>query len=344
MDPFLPDSPSGTNGLSRAVRFYYRLKRFIPKRFRMALRKAHVSRVLASCQDYWPINESAGAKPDGWPGWPKDRLFAFVLTHDVEGVLGVQRTQKLAELEMEFGFRSSFNFVPEGEYRVPSELRGWLTDRGFEVGVHDLHHDGTLYGSKSSFQQSARTINQYIREWGAAGFRSGFMLHNLEWAHDLDVLYEASTFDTDPFEPQPDGAHTIFPFWVAAPGNGNQSDPYGSRREGYVELPYTLPQDSTVFIHLGHRSIDLWKRKLEWIASKGGMALVIVHPDYTSFDNHTVDKGEFPVALYREFLSFVKEEYASQYWHALPRDVASYCSQFKPMRSGDQSKVAGAAV
>ena len=30
----------------------------------------------------------------------------------------------------------------------------------------------------------------------------------------LNIAYDASTFDTDPFEPQPDGVNTIFPFWV----------------------------------------------------------------------------------------------------------------------------------
>jgi len=29
-------------------------------------------------------------------------------------------------------------------------------------------------------------------------------------------LYDSSTFDTDPFEPQPDGRHTMFPFRVHA--------------------------------------------------------------------------------------------------------------------------------
>ena len=42
------------------------------------------------------------------------------------------------------------------------------------------------------------------------------MLHNLVWLRDLDILYDASTFDTDPFEPQPEGMETIFPFWVPA--------------------------------------------------------------------------------------------------------------------------------
>ena len=59
-----------------------------------------------------------------------------------------------------------------------------------------------------------------MREWNAVGFRSGFMHHNLDWLHDLEVSYDSSTFDTDPFEPQPDGANTIFPFWVPGPNGG----------------------------------------------------------------------------------------------------------------------------
>ena len=113
------------------------------------------------------------------------------------------------------------------------------------------------------------------------------MFHNLEWLKELNVLYDASTFDTDPFEPQPDGANTIFPFWVG------RSD--GS---GYVELPYTLPQDSTLFLVLGEKTNDIWKRKLDWVARHGGLALVNVHPDYTAFGER-VGRAEFPVSSVR---------------------------------------------
>ena len=85
---------------------------------------------------------------------------------------------------------------------------------GFEVGIHDLKHDGHLFASSRGFKQRAAQINHYAREWGAAGFRSGFMMSNLDWLHELEVQYDASTFDTDPSEPQPNGGNTIFPFWV----------------------------------------------------------------------------------------------------------------------------------
>ena len=48
------------------------------------------------------------------------------------------------------------------------------------------------------------------------GFRTPTMFHHLEWTGELDIEYDSSTFDTDPFEPQPDGVGTIFPFWVPA--------------------------------------------------------------------------------------------------------------------------------
>jgi glycosyltransferase involved in cell wall biosynthesis len=268
--------------------------------------------------------------PENWPGWPTGKKFAFVLTHDVESRTGLGKCRSLMQLEMELGFRSSFNFVPEGSYRVPVELREELTDGGFEVGIHDLKHDGHLFASHRKFKRSAVRINDYAREWGASGFRSGFMLRNLDWLHDLDVQYDASTFDTDPFEPQPDAGHTIFPFWVPRPNgdsiNGQQSAIDSSSR-GYVELPYTLPQDSTLFLVLRETTPEIWMRKLDWIAEHGGMVLLDAHPDYMSFNESRQTATEYPAALYREFLTYVRTRYAGEYWHALPKEVARHVTQ-----------------
>jgi hypothetical protein len=198
-------------------RIYYVIKPYCPQRVRMAVRRFFTLRERKRCPDIWPINESAARAPEGWPGWPNGKKFAVVLTHDVEGAEGVAKCRQLAELEMELGFRSSFNFIPEGSYTVPPELRAWLTEHGFEVGVHDLAHDGKLLSSQKRFLKKAARINRYLKDWGAVGFRAGFMLRNLDWYHALDIEYDASTFETDPFEPMPDGVGTIFPFWIPAP-------------------------------------------------------------------------------------------------------------------------------
>lgn len=304
-------------------RLYYFTKPYVPWRARLALRRMRARRILKECAGYWPIQESAAQKPGGWPGWPKGKRFAFVLTHNVESRRGLERVEQLAEIEIQLGFRSSFNFVPEGSYQVPADLRSWLANRGFEVGVHDLNHDGKLYSSRKEYERKAERINDYLKNWNAGGFRSAFMLSELEWLHDLDVEYDASTFDTDPFEPQPEGVATIFPFWMPAT-NGNGHSAAGGARKGYVELPYTLAQDSTLFLVLGEQNADVRQRKLDWIAAQGGMALVNIHPDYIDFEGGCGDSRKYPVNRVREFLDYVNKQHGSEAWNVTPRELAAW--------------------
>jgi glycosyltransferase involved in cell wall biosynthesis len=231
----------------------------------------------------------------------------------------------VAALESARGFRSCFNFIPEGSYRVPPALRERLVARGFEVGVHDLQHDGKLFRSRADFARKAARINHHLRAWNATGFRSGFMLRNLEWLHELDLSYDSSTFDTDPFEPQSEGAGTIFPFWLPAPGG----DGANATGRGYVELPYTLPQDSTLFLVLRERSPDIWLRKLDWIARHGGMALINVHPDYLSLDGR-VSPRTYPVSHFTALLDHVQRKYAGAFWQPLPGDLARFAAGLEP--------------
>ena len=326
-------------------RIYYHLKPYLPWRLRIAMRRvlARLKRRLSA--DIWPINETAGRLPEGWPGWPEGRKFALVLTHDVEGPEGLAKCRQLMQLEQEAGCRSSFNFIPEGDYYVSRELREELKADGFEVGVHDLHHDGKLYQSESAFAENAKRINEYLKKWGAVGFRSGFMLHELDWLRQLNVAYDASTFDTDPFEPQPEPVGTIFPFWVPDSAGGS----------GYVELPYSLPQDSTLFLVLRETSPEIWLKKLDWVASRGGMALVNVHPDYVRFPGEAPSARTFPSNFYRQLLDYARQKYGASCWQPLPGELARwYGSQLKTRpavsspcasqgRAGNQGEVEVAA-
>lgn len=286
----------------------------------MAVRRFTARRKLRTCADIWPIDPLAAKIPAGWPGWPERKQFSVVLTHDVEGPDGLAKCRQLAELEMSLGFRSSFNFIPEGPYSVTPELRKWLLDNGFEVGVHDLHHDGKLFASRHGFAEKAKRINHYLRDWNASGYRSGFMMRKMDWLHDLEIVYDASTFDTDPFEPQPDGTRTIFPYWIPTPG-ANDSN---GARSGYVELPYTLPQDSTLFLVLQEKTPEIWTRKLDWVAGNGGMALVNVHPDYINFTAGPNASHEYPAAAYAQLLQHINEKYRGKFWNTLPRDLATW--------------------
>ena len=162
------------------------------------------------------------------------------------------------------------------------------------------------------------------------------MLRNLDWLHDLDVQYDASTFDTDPFEPQPDGGHTIFPFWVPRPNGSSVTATKSTQpllQRGYVELPYTLPQDSTLFLVLRETTPEIWMRKLDWIAQHGGMVLLDAHPDYMSFrrvaaDGNGVSRGVVPRISYLR-----QNQVPGEYWHALPKEVAEHIIQIRSSKT-----------
>ncbi len=313
--------------MSRKVRkVYYFVKPYLPRALLIRLRKSFALLRKMKYAHVWPIDPSCGRLPEGWRGWPDGKKFALVLTHDVETAKGQDKVKQLAALEIELGFRSSFNFVPE-RYDVSPELRQWLIENGFEVGVHDLNHDGRLFSSAKQFLEGSKPINRYLKEWNAKGFRAGAMHHNLEWIGHLDVEYDASTFDTDPFEPQPDGIGTIFPFCVP-------------RKHGkpYVELPYTLAQDFTVFILFGEKTLGLWKTKLDWIVRHGGMALLNVHPDYIDFTGAKPAGGKYSIAKYRQFLANCLESYRGQYWNALPYDVARFVLREAEAGGSEQKK------
>lgn len=292
---------------------YPYVKPLIPKPGILFLRRLYVDRLRRRHPVAWPIDERAGNPPPGFKGWPDGKRFALVLTHDVERMRGQEKCSLLAEHEMHLGFRSSFNFVAEG-YRVNHELRRFLVERGFEVGVHGLTHTGNPFRSKALFDKQAPKINHYLNDWEAVGFRAPSMYHDLDMVRALDIEYDASTFDTDPFEPQPDGVGTIFPFWVSST-NG---------KGGYVELPYTLPQDFTLFVIMGEDGPAIWKKKLDWIAARGGMALLIAHPDYMYFNGGRRRLDEYPAAYFEQFLAYVRDRYEGQYWQALPREVARF--------------------
>jgi hypothetical protein len=296
------------------ARMYYHIKPLMSRRFQIQLRSLVARQKRQRHRATWPIDPGAGTRPPGFAGWPEGRRFSLVLTHDVDTARGVARCESLMALERELGFRSSFNFVAR-DYPLPVQLRHSLTREGFEVGVHGLEHNRKLYRSQSAFAEHAKCINCYLKEWGAVGFRSPCVYHNFDWLHGLDISYDASSFDTDPFEPQSDPLGTIFPVYQATvPG-----------RE-YVELPYTLPQDFTMFILFREKNIRIWQEKLRWIADHGGMALLITHPDYMSFEGKPGFE-EYHPDLYRELLTHIKTEYRGEYWHLLPQEMASFWAQ-----------------
>lgn len=298
-------------GLARRV--YYLLKPFLSQKVTHFMRRLHSGAASKASILEWPIEPrytrfqwevlrqalllAGKTETDFRYFWPDGKQFAFILTHDVETADGQRDIPVLADLEESMGFRSSFNFVPE-RYQLDLGLMADLRQRGFEIGVHGLKHDSKLFGSYLGFKRQAVEINHYVREFQAEGFRAPYTHRNPDWMQLLEVQYDLSFFDTDPFEPMPGGVMSMWPFTIGR----------------FLELPYTLPQDSTLFNVLGETSPRIWMDKLSFIIKFHGMALMLVHPDYSS-------KG-IAKQCYRAVLEEVKAR--GDYWHALPLQVASW--------------------
>jgi hypothetical protein len=300
--------------LDGSRQLYYWLKPLIPRSLIVKMRRLHKRRVEHADHELgWPVEDryarflwsTAGHLLDRAGTeearfiffWPRGHSMALVLTHDIETAEGQAFVPFVAELEEELGFRSSFNFVAE-RYSLDHGLIRDLRARGFEIGVHGLKHDGRLFSSRREFERRAILINQHLHALDAVGFRSPLTHRNPEWMQSLDVEYDLSFFDSDPFEPIPGGTMSLWPFVMGS----------------FVELPYTLAQDFTLTEVVGERSPRIWLEKMDFLSRFFGMALVNTHPDYL--------QDAARLRLYRDFLGEVRRR--EDCWHALPRDVARW--------------------
>jgi hypothetical protein len=303
--------------LSVLKNIFYSVKPIVPRSIQLSLRRCIARYLKKKYVGIWPINEAASQPPVGWKGWPNGKKFALLLQHDVDTSRGSEKCNNLMDLEAKLNFKSSFFIVPE-RYHVSKELLSTIKRRGFGLGLHGLKHDGKLFVSYEHFCRCAVRINAYLREWDTKGFSSPSMHHRHEWMHQIEMSYCTSTFDTDPFEPQPDSANTIFPFVVE-----NESD--GKR---FIELPYTLPQDFLLFIILREKTNEIWKKKIDWIVKHNGMVLMNTHPDYMNFISNSKNRPEeYPVRLYSEILSYFHQTYQGQFWNPLSQELAEYISK-----------------
>jgi len=291
---------------------FYTIKPIIPKRTQVKLRKKYIYFQKKIKCPSWPIDLALyNAYKEAIRGifnlsnlleipfinfWPNEKNFAFVLTHGVETRDGQKNIWKVKEIEQELGFRSSWYFVPE-KYKLDEILIQELIDDGFEVGIHGLKHDGRLFKNKKVFLKRATKINYYLKKYNCLGFASPSTLRNVCFMQNLDIKYDLSFFDSDPFEPQAGGCLSFHPFFLGK----------------FIELPFTMPQDHTLFYLLGEKDDKIWENKVKVIKKFKGMVLLNTHPDYLKKDN---------LIIYREFLAKIKDE--SSCWHALAKEVADW--------------------
>jgi hypothetical protein len=300
------------------LRAYYLGRPLLPRSLQIRLRQAFAKAQGVPAFPRWPVETSlhdlydwlfelvasfAGAPVPWIDVWPDGHSWSVVLTHDVEAKGGYERIPLLRDVERAAGYRSSWNFVPlreprEERYEVGADVLVRLDEEGCEVGVHGLHHDGRDLASLATLRKRLPTIRVFAERWGAVGFRAPATQRDWDWMPLLGFSYDSSFADSDPYEPTPGGCCSLYPFF----------------NEGMVELPITLPQDHTVYTILERTDATLWLTKAEHIRARGGMALVLTHPDYAD-DANMVD-------AYRGLLDAHRDDPSA--WRALPREVDAW--------------------
>lgn len=255
------------------------------------------------------LAEQAAGAPLPWIApWPDGHEWAVVLTHDVEQAPGYARIDAVAEVEERVGLRSAWYLVPERDYTVTAERIDGLQHKGYEVALHGLRHDGRDL-SAGTFDERLPAMQEYAARWGAVGFRSPATHRDWGRIGRLGLDHDSSWSDVARYEPQGGGSCSVLPFFV----------------DDVVELPITLPMDHTLFELLDRRDESAWLEKCGLLRSRGGLALLLTHPDYLLDDEL--------LAVYGRFLDVVAADTSA--WHALPREVSAW------WRARDASHVVG---
>ena len=257
---------------------YYLLRPFLSVGVRKHLQRLRLKGWERIVFPKWPVDDSvdrimrvtmelllkhgrAAEIPFIW-FWPAGAPACAVMTHDVEGPAGREFCNHLADLDDSFGIRSAFQMIPGNPLERP--IVEDLRRRGFEVNLHDLEHNGSLFRDQASFHRRVVEINRFAKQFGCRGFRSGAMYREQSWFGAFEFSYDMSVPNAAHLEPQRGGCCTVMPYF-----NGD-----------LLELPLTTTQDYSLFHILGEYSVQRWQQQTEMLLSRNGLISFIAHPDY----------------------------------------------------------------
>lgn len=279
LEAYAPDW-RGNFSTSALVPIYYFLRPLLPVGIRKHIQEFHFRGWNDLTFPRWPVDCSVDNLLSQLLGlslrtcgidripfiwfWPQGTRSCAIMTHDVETEVGRRFCSELMDMDEAAGVKASFQVIPEQRYTVTPEFLATIRDRGFEIVVHDLNHDGHLYRNRKQFLSRAAKINSYATRYGAEGFRAATLYRKQLWYDALKFSYDMSIPNVAHLDPQRGGCCTVMPFFI----------------DKILELPVTTTQDYTLFNILNDYSIDLWKRQMETIRQKHGLISFIVHPDY----------------------------------------------------------------
>ncbi len=300
---------------TRILNIYYRCKPLLPRAVQLSVRRRWTT--FKGTPDFprWPHDDSVERLARFYAAcvlrtlrrsgvsfrwfWPNGYHAAAILTHDIEGISGMRNALRVAELEERHGLRSSFNVVGDW-YPIDRGVLRELSARGHEIGSHALHHDRSLFSSRAEFERQLPLLRGSVADLGASGFRSPATHRVPEWFAELPVEYDLTMPLSDPYEAQPGGTCSAWPFFIGP----------------VLEMPYTLPQDHTLFTLMGRRDSSQWVEQMLRVKRSFGLIQCLSHPDL----GYLADRRN--ETSYREFLEVLRSQ--DDIWHALPREVSRW--------------------
>ena len=246
--------------------------------------------------------------------WPDAKSSCAIMTHDVETRFGRDFCHALMEIDDSFGVKASFQIIPEDRYLVEPVFLQSIRERGFEIVVHDLNHDGHLYRDRDQFLERAVKINSYGKEFGADGFRAAVLYRKQLWYDALNFAYDMSVPNVAHLDPQRGGCCTVMPYFLG----------------GILEIPVTTVQDYTLYNILHDYSISIWKQQTAIIMEKHGCMSFIVHPDYLQQPRQ--------LSVYKELLTYLDRlRQDNNVWITTPREVNRWWRQRAAMTLAEGS-------
>lgn len=328
-------SRSGRRALIRSI--YYALRPALPVFLRRHLQRAWLKGWDQKPFPQWPVDRSVDQLfeklmlltlqtgvhqriPFIW-FWPQGKSSCAIMTHDVETAAGLRWTTQLMDLNDSFQIKSSFQIIPAARYVADRKILLFIKERGFEVNIHDLKHDGHLFDSRKTFEASALQINEFAVRFQSKGFRAGALYRNQEWFDTFRFSYDMSVPNVGHLDPQPGGCCTVMPYFVG----------------DVLELPVTTIQDYSLFNILETYSLDLWNAQIDQIMQQHGLISFIVHPDYL---DKPEAKAAYSALLYK--LATLRAE--AGLWIALPGEVDEWWRQRNQMTlvpNEDEWKIEG---
>jgi hypothetical protein len=304
---------------------YYAVRPWMHPNLRQKVQRAYLTGWRRIAFPHWPVDTTVedlneqlllrcmkangvDAVPFVW-FWPDDARACVLMSHDVEERRGLDFCTELMDMDDSAGIRASFHLIPEGRYQISTPLVQAFRDRGFEVNIHDLNHDGRLFRDNDEFSRRAVRINRYGKMYGATGFRSGVLYRNQDWFGALDFSFDMSVPNVAHLDPQRGGCCTVNPYFIGK----------------ILVIPLKTTQDYMLFHLLGEFCMDLWTIQTSAFFEENGLISFLVHPDYI-IESRARD-------TYRRLLDYLCHLRSSErLWFALPGEIDEWWRARRKMR------------